>query len=178
MPSPCRSVPTLQQGDGPVLYRRRFPAGDPRPSRRYFLVVDGFFYQDSSWLDGEHLGDTEGYLDPQSFEITQLLARCEEHLVSVEVSCQAPSDWTARRNLTGVFQHSPYIDPTWWRYLVTSASRRDRPAETSVPQVSLPGGPTMRAFEPTRRHPISRENARLYARPQPLLASIHRVATG
>ena len=113
VPGHWRSVPTLGDSDGPVLYRKRFATRSPGPSRRCFLVFDGLFYQGSVWMDGQYLGDTEGYFYPHSFEISQLLANGDEHLLALEVSCAPPTDWTAKRNVTGVFQHSPYIDPAW-----------------------------------------------------------------
>ena len=113
VPGHWRSCPTLEDSDGPVLYRRRFNARTPGPSRRCFLVFDGVFYQGSVWMDGQYLGDTEGYFYPHSFEVTQLLATASEHLLALEVTCTPPTDWTAKRNVTGVFQHSSYIDPAW-----------------------------------------------------------------
>ena len=61
--------------DGPILYRRRFDApvaADGR--RRWFLTFDGIFYQGDVWLDGEYLGDTEGYFFPHTFEVTDALS--------------------------------------------------------------------------------------------------------
>ena len=113
IPGHWRSVPSLGHSDGPVLYRRLFTAEGVGPSERCFLVFDGIFYQGSVWFDGEYLGDSEGYFYPQSFEVTQLLGQGGEHVVAVEVGCSTPADRTAKRNLTGVFQHSAYIDPQW-----------------------------------------------------------------
>ncbi len=120
IPGHWRNVPGLEGSDGPILYRKRFNFeghGDPQdeatPSRR-FVIFDGIFYQASVWFDGEYLGDAEGYFYPSSFEVTELLnARHGEHLLAVEVSCPPPTDRRAKRSLTGVFQHSPYIDPAW-----------------------------------------------------------------
>jgi len=120
VPGHWRSVPGLESSDGPVLYRKRFSVsehGEPQegrtPSRR-FVVFDGIFYQSSVWLDGEYLGDTEGYFHPNAFEVTHLLDdRDGEHLLAAEVSCPPPADRRAKRSLTGVFEHSSYIDPSW-----------------------------------------------------------------
>ena len=36
-----------------------------------------------------------------------------EHLLAVEVTCAPPADRTAKRNITGVFQHWDCLDPDW-----------------------------------------------------------------
>jgi beta-mannosidase len=143
VPGHWRSAPAFADSDGPLFYRRRFetppdesavsatPASDAggsdaggsgaeasdigeRPDgRRAWLDFDGLFYQGDVWLDGSYLGDTEGYFAPHSFEITEALAARREHTVAVEVTCTRPGDVTAKRNLTGVFQHWDCIDPAW-----------------------------------------------------------------
>ena len=113
VPGHWRWRPELAGSDGPVLYRRRFETDGPADGERAFLVFDGIFYQGDVWLDGEYLGDTEGYFAPHRFEITEALRRRSDHVLAVEVSCSRPSDLTAKRNLTGVFQHWDCIDPDW-----------------------------------------------------------------
>jgi beta-mannosidase len=113
VPGHWRSVPGFEGGDGPFLYRRRFQAPPGPDGSRAFVVFDGIFYQGDVWLDGEYLGDTEGYFFPHSFEVTEALARRDDHLLAVEVACHRPSDRKAKRNLTGVFQHWDCIDPDW-----------------------------------------------------------------
>ena len=111
VPGHWRSSPAFAHSDGPLIYRRWFSTGS-QPGRA-FLVFDGLFYQGDVWLDGEYLGDTEGYFFPHHFEITDALRRRRDHLIAVEVSCSRPGDLTAKRNLTGVFQHWDCIDPDW-----------------------------------------------------------------
>jgi beta-mannosidase len=65
------------------------------------------------WLDGSYVGDTEGYFFPHTVEVTDQLQQQPEHLLAVEVTCSKPTDRTAKRNLTGVFQHWDLIDPDW-----------------------------------------------------------------
>ena len=65
------------------------------------------------WLDGAYLGDTEGYFMPHTFEISEHLAARTEHTLAVEVTCAPQTDRTAKRNLTGVFQHWDCLDPDW-----------------------------------------------------------------
>jgi beta-mannosidase len=116
VPGHWRSAPAFGDTDGPLFYRRGFetPETDrPEEGRRAWLDFDGLFYQGDVWLDGSYLGDTEGYFFPHSFEVTDALAARAEHTVAVEVTCSPPSDLTAKRNLTGVFQHWDCIDPAW-----------------------------------------------------------------
>lgn len=113
VPGHWRSHPAFAASDGPVVYRRRFESPAPGPADRVFLVFDGMFYQGDVWLDGGYLGDTEGYFAPHQFEVTDALRHRPDHVLAVEVSCNRPGDLTAKRNLTGVFQHWDCIDPAW-----------------------------------------------------------------
>ena len=76
-------------------------------------MFDGVFYLGDVWLDGTYLGDTEGYFFPHEFDVTDTLAAGHEHLLAVEVACARQSDRTAKRNITGVFQHWDCLDPDW-----------------------------------------------------------------
>ena len=113
VPGHWRSDPALAASDGPVLYRRRFESALPEGAERCFLTFAGIFYQGDVWLDGEYVGDTEGYFFPHTFEVTNALAARSEHVLAVEVACPTPGDRRAKRNLTGVFQHWDCIDPDW-----------------------------------------------------------------
>ena len=113
VPGHWRSHPAFAESDGPLLYRRRFETPEAASGPRSFLTFDGVFYQGDVWLDGEYLGDTEGYFFPHTFEVTAALAARHEHLLAVEVACSRPTDLSAKRNLTGVFQHWDCIDPDW-----------------------------------------------------------------
>jgi beta-mannosidase len=113
VPGHWQSHPEFAHSDGPILYRRRFEAAAPDSGRRSFLTFDGMFYQGDIWLDGEYLGDTEGYFFPHTFEVTAALAAGPDHVLAVEVACSQPADLTAKRNLTGIFQHWDCIDPAW-----------------------------------------------------------------
>lgn len=104
-----RSVSALAESDGPVLYRANFSAGDE--GARSWLVLDGVFYTSDVWLDGNYLGDTEGYFVPHAFEITDALRERHEHTLALEVACDRQSDLNQKRNLTGVFQHWDCLDP-------------------------------------------------------------------
>ena len=89
-------------------------AAAPGAGRRAWLTLDGIFYEGDVWLDGAYLGDTEGYFFPHTFEVTERAApTATEHVLAVEVGCARPADRTAKRNLTGVFQHWDCLDPDW-----------------------------------------------------------------
>src|SRR4051812_27383496 len=113
VPHHWRSVPEFSASDGPLLYRRPFEAVAPAEGRRSWLVLDGLFYQGDVWLDGSYVGDTEGYFFPHQFEVTAGLRERSEHLLAIEVACSPDSDKTAKRNLTGVFQHWDCFPLTW-----------------------------------------------------------------
>jgi beta-mannosidase len=113
VPGHWRSTPAFADQDGPLLYRRSFDAPAPPAGRRSWLTFDGLFYQGDVWLDGAYLGDTEGYFVPHTFEVTEPLRARAEHHLAVEVTCSPQGDLTAKRNLTGVFQHWDCLDPDW-----------------------------------------------------------------
>jgi beta-mannosidase len=113
VPGHWRSTPAFATSDGPVLHRRRFDAEAPAEDRRRWLVLDGVFYQGDVWLDGAYLGDTEGYFAPHTFEVTEHLRDRSEHVLVVDVTCAPVRDKTAKRNLTGVWQHADALDDTW-----------------------------------------------------------------
>src|SRR5438132_11495883 len=113
VPGHWRSSPVFARHDDPVLYRRRFEAPRPQPARRAWLTLEGVFYQSDLWLDGPYLGDTEGYFFPHTFEVTGALKERTQHLVAVDVAWPRPRDLTAKRALTGVFQHWDCLDPDW-----------------------------------------------------------------
>lgn len=114
VPGHWRSTPAFATTDGPLIYRTRFETPpDPAGGDRHWLVLDGVFYQGDVWLDGTYLGDTEGYFFPHRFEVTDALAERTEHVLGVEVACPPPADRTAKRTITGVFQHWDCLDPDW-----------------------------------------------------------------
>ena len=113
VPGHWRSSSAFADHDGPLLYRRRFEAPVPAADRRAWLILDGLFYQGDVWLDGGYVGDTEGYFVPHAFEVTDELRATSEHVVAIEATCARQADPTAKRNLTGVFQHWDCVDPEW-----------------------------------------------------------------
>ncbi|MGQ0831355.1 MAG: glycoside hydrolase family 2 protein, partial [Microthrixaceae bacterium] len=113
VPGHWRSSPAFSDTDGSLLYRRSFEHTGPTDTRRAWLTFDGLFYQGDVWLDGSYLGDTEGYFVPHTFEVSDALRDRREHHLAIEVSCAAQRDKTAKRNITGVFQHWDCLDPDW-----------------------------------------------------------------
>ena len=115
VPGHWRSSAPFAESDGPLLYRRQFDlsSSDDDDGARHWLVSDGLFYQGDVWLDGAYLGDTEGYFVPHAFDITEAVRTRGEHVVAIEATCSPPRDRTAKRAITGVFQHWDCIDPDW-----------------------------------------------------------------
>ncbi|MFP5254771.1 MAG: glycosyl hydrolase 2 galactose-binding domain-containing protein [Acidimicrobiia bacterium] len=113
VPGHWRSSPAFADHDGPLLYRRAFEAPATGEGRRSWLTFEGLFYQGDVWLDGAYLGDTEGYFAPHTFEVTEALRARAEHHLAIEVTCAPQLDKTAKRNITGVFQHWDCLDPDW-----------------------------------------------------------------
>jgi len=104
VPSHWRTTAAFADSDGPLLYRTHFDAPKPEPGTRAWLVFDGLFYQGDVWLDGAYAGDTEGYFNRHTFEITDDLTMATEHVLGVEVTCSRQDDRSAKRNITGIFQ--------------------------------------------------------------------------
>jgi beta-mannosidase len=113
VPGHWRSSPAFADADGPLLYRVPFEAPAPGEGRRSWLTFDGLFYQADVWLDGSYVGDTEGYFVPHTFEVTEALRERSEHLLALELACSPPRHLTAKRAITGVFQHWDCLDPDW-----------------------------------------------------------------
>ncbi|MCU1462226.1 MAG: putative glycosidase [Acidimicrobiales bacterium] len=112
VPGHWQSTKEFTGSDGPLLCRRSF-ASPADEGTRWWLVLDGLFYQGDVWLDGGYVGATEGYFFPHQFEVTDAVGSRREHVLAVEVTCNRPADLTAKRNLTGVFQHWDCLDPEW-----------------------------------------------------------------
>jgi beta-mannosidase len=113
VPGHWRSTPAFADTDGPLLHRCGFDAPAPPAGRRAWLTFDGLFYQGDIWLDGGYLGDTEGYFFPHTFEVTDALRDRTTHTLAVELTCTPQHGSSAKRNITGVFQHWDCLDPEW-----------------------------------------------------------------
>jgi beta-mannosidase len=130
VPSHWRSHPAFASHDEPLLYRTAFATAaalaGPTPAtaagpghhweadeRRCWLTFDGTFYSTDVWLDGDYLGDTEGYFFPHTLEVTEQMRLRDEHCLAVSVTSTPPADRTAKQAITGVFQHWDCLDPDW-----------------------------------------------------------------
>ena len=111
VPGHWRSTPAFATTDGPVLYRRSFTTDGIDDGQRAWLEFEGTFYQSDVYLDDSYLGDTEGYFFPHRFEITDQLVERDDHVLAVEVASSPPSDLSAKRSITGVFDHWDAMDP-------------------------------------------------------------------
>lgn len=85
--------------DGTVLSRTTFDAPNLEADQRAWLVLDGVMYQGDWWLDGDYLGDTEGWWCLHRFEVTDQAARNSSHVLAAELS--APGAGEPKRHLTG-----------------------------------------------------------------------------
>lgn len=114
VPSHWQSDSSFTHDDGPLLYRRHFDLPfhdtDSSPDERLFVVLDGLFYQGDVWLDGAYLGDPEGYFVPHAYDVSALARLDSSHVLSIGLSCAPQNDKRVKRNITGTFQHSDYID--------------------------------------------------------------------
>jgi beta-mannosidase len=115
VPSHWRSTPAFATSDGPLLYRTHFDAPKPAAGTRAWLVFDGLCYQGDVWLDGAYVGDTEGYFNRHTFEVTEDLTLSTEHVLGVEVTCAAQEDRTSKRNITGALQPDDWNPGGIWR---------------------------------------------------------------
>lgn len=97
----CR-IPGAETSGGPAVYRTDVVADPPAAGRRRWIVTDGVLYQADVYLDGAYLGDLEGTFSRGAFEITELSALDEHHVVAIEVSCPAVEG--VRRTITGTYQ--------------------------------------------------------------------------
>lgn len=86
VPGHWASTPGLAGATGPVLHRKRFTAGRPAGGERAWLVFDALCHQGDVWLDGAYLGDTDGWFNRHTFEVTDGLRASGEHVLAVEVS--------------------------------------------------------------------------------------------
>ncbi len=111
VPGHWQAEPAFAASNGPLLYRRRFHMAPMAEDERAWLVMDGIFYQSDVWFDGSYLGDTEGYFFPHSFDVTAAVNSRSEHVLAVEVGCEAGAGRRTTRSLLGAFGRSAGMDP-------------------------------------------------------------------
>jgi hypothetical protein len=93
LPRPGRIKPPADWGDtlgptfcGRVRYARHFnkPTG-LQPQERVFLVVEGVDAHGRAALNGQSLGEIDGYALPASFDVTELLTSRNELVIDVDL---------------------------------------------------------------------------------------------
>ncbi|MGI9623731.1 MAG: glycoside hydrolase family 2 protein [Acidimicrobiales bacterium] len=96
-----------------ILFKRSFDHEVPTDTGgRAWLELDGIFYQGDVWLDGEYLGDTEGYFVRHAFDVTDALAAGTEHEIAIEANCSPSGREGKRRSMLGVFEGGNDMVPT------------------------------------------------------------------
>lgn len=108
VPSHWQEHPQLESYAGKVVYRKGV-SFKKRRGKRYRLRLNGIFYWSTVYLNGQFLGENEGYFFPQEYEVTHLLR--EENTLLVEVDCPNEEKKTGKRMITGVFSHWDCLDP-------------------------------------------------------------------
>lgn len=104
VPGHWSDVPAFAD-DTSVLYRHRFEHSLPaEDGGRSWLELDGIFYQGDVWLDGDYLGDTEGYFIRHAFDVTDALLARSDHTLAIEVNSAPGGANGKRRALLGVFE--------------------------------------------------------------------------
>lgn len=105
LPAHWQQHAALEEHVGRVVYRRRFSWPDRAgPAARVWLRCNGVFYWSTVYLNGQRLGDHEGYFCPQEYEVTSLLRTGENEIV-IEVDCPNETRQHNKRMITGVFSH-------------------------------------------------------------------------
>lgn len=112
VPGHWTSVPALSD-ETSILCRHAFEHAVPSDTaRRIWLELDGIFYQGDVYLDGEYLGDTEGYFIRHAFDVTDALMARTEHELAIEVNCSPAGSGGKRRSLLGVFEGGTDMVPS------------------------------------------------------------------
>jgi beta-mannosidase len=112
LPNHWQDDDLLLTSNGPVTYTTSFSTSTSRSfGSRTHLVVDGVMNQAYVWLNGELLGDVDGYTTRRRFDITEFVAADADQRLKIEVSCPPLGDRRRKRSLTGAFQHSLYAPP-------------------------------------------------------------------
>lgn len=94
---------------GKVWYRHKFKADTSVKDKFVNLVFEGVDYTADIWLNGHYLGFHEGYFQPFSFVVSNLLNFAEDNvlLVRVDSPYEEPGQvWSLHKHLIkGVFNH-------------------------------------------------------------------------
>jgi beta-mannosidase len=101
---------------GTVWYRKRFQLAEDRTlAGEKWLHFDGIDYQATIWLNGQLLGEHEGYFQSFEYPITQSLVSGDNELViKVTAAKETEGDWPNRkRQIKGLFNHWDCRPGSW-----------------------------------------------------------------
>ncbi|MFX1452421.1 MAG: glycoside hydrolase family 2 protein, partial [Promethearchaeota archaeon] len=98
-------------GGPTVWYRTSFIPPNQFKNKIIRLKFNGVFYYTSVWLNGEKLGDNEGYFFPFEFDISNKLDFERENILTVKVRCEDEKNMGSKTQITGVLSHWDASDP-------------------------------------------------------------------
>lgn len=108
VPSHWQQHPDFEFYSGKMVYRKSFSVRKKKTAA-YRLILPGIFYWSTIILNGDRLGDHEGYFSAQHYDITDCLQSKNELLVLVD--CPDEKVKNDKRMITGVFSHWDCLDP-------------------------------------------------------------------
>jgi beta-mannosidase len=103
VPGQWQRIPGLERHHGRGVYRFAAESDGETGGKRHHLVFNGVFYKARVFVNGEELGEHQGYFEPFSFDITDYVARKGRLALVVEVECLRERRVTAKRQMLGVF---------------------------------------------------------------------------
>lgn len=105
LPAHWQEVPALETHTGKVVYRKEFswrPEGGHVPGK-VFVRLGGVFYRYRVRLNGQDVGQGEGYFFPHELDVTALLK--EHNELIIEVDSPVERSKLGKETITGVFAH-------------------------------------------------------------------------
>ncbi|MCH7789072.1 MAG: hypothetical protein IH940_06470, partial [Acidobacteria bacterium] len=109
VPGHWQSSDTFAEHSGAVSYRHQMAPTDASPTERCWLVLDGIFNQGDVWIDGEYVGDTEGYFFAHRFDVTDVVADGNDHQLVIDVISNKIGDPDRKHALTGCYQYGDFF---------------------------------------------------------------------
>ena len=101
--------------EGIVLYRCRFAHRASPAGTTFSLLFGGAYYSARVWLNGDYLGEHEGYFAPFEFDVTDVVVVGGENEVLVEVCSPEEPDENDRKTIGGAWARwdgmASYINP-------------------------------------------------------------------
>jgi beta-mannosidase len=103
VPGQWQKIPGLERYHGRGVYRFIAESDGVTDEKRHHLVFNGVFYKARVFLNGEELGEHEGYFEPFEFDITDYVRQKGKVVLVVEVECLREKRVTAKKQMLGVF---------------------------------------------------------------------------